>query len=71
MQKILIIRLSAIGDVVMASPLIRAFRRTYPLAGVSWLVEETSRPVLEGNGDLDEVLTLKPTYLHKGDPIPG
>lgn len=22
-------------------------------------------------GDLDDVLALKPTYLHKGDPIPG
>ena len=23
------------------------------------------------NDDLDDLLTLKPTYLHKGDPIPG
>jgi heptosyltransferase-1 len=53
---ILIIRLSAIGDVIMASPLIRAFRRTWPEMRISWLVEEASKPVLEANNDLDEII---------------
>ena len=56
MKKILIIRLSAIGDVVMASPLIGAFRRTFPDASISWLVEEASKPVLEFNDELEEVI---------------
>jgi heptosyltransferase-1 len=55
-KKILIIRLSSIGDIIMASPLIRAFRRTWPDARISWLVEEASRPVLETNADLEEVI---------------
>ena len=38
-QRILVIRLSAIGDVVMASPLIAALRRRYPAAYLAWLVE--------------------------------
>jgi heptosyltransferase-1 len=55
-ERILIIRLSAIGDVVMASPLIRAFKRTWPEAKISWMVEDTSKPVLEANPDLDELI---------------
>ena len=55
-RNILIVRLSAIGDVVMASPLIEAFKRTYPDAQVSWLVEAASKPILEANTDLDEVI---------------
>ncbi len=56
MKRILIVRLSAIGDVVMASPLIGAFHRTYPEAKISWLVEKGSKDVLLGNRDLDEVI---------------
>jgi heptosyltransferase-1 len=55
-KKILIIRLSAIGDLVMASPLIRAIRRSWPDAKVSWLVEESSRQVLEADQELDELI---------------
>jgi len=55
-KRILIVRLSAIGDVVMATPLIRAIRDTWPEARVSWIVEEGSRPVLEANPHLDEVI---------------
>ncbi|TQV61674.1 MAG: glycosyltransferase family 9 protein, partial [Halothiobacillaceae bacterium] len=39
MQSILIIRLSAIGDVVFASPIIEALRRTHPDAHIAWLAE--------------------------------
>jgi heptosyltransferase-1 len=55
-ERILIIRLSAIGDLVMASPLIVAFKRTWPQARLTWLVEETSKAVLEANRNLDEVM---------------
>lgn len=55
-ERILIIRLSAIGDVIMASPLIGAFKRSWPEARISWMVEDTAKPVLEANSDLDEVI---------------
>jgi len=41
-QRILIIRLSAIGDVIMASALIPALREAYPEARIAWLTEETN-----------------------------
>lgn len=53
---ILIVRLSAIGDIVMASPLIGAFRRSLPESRLSWLVESPLKAILEANPDLHEVI---------------
>jgi heptosyltransferase-1 len=53
---ILIVRLSAIGDVVFASPLIRALRLRYPAARISWLVQPESKALLEHHPDLDQVI---------------
>ena len=57
-DKILIIRLSAIGDVVFASPLIKALRFTYPKAHISWLVESGAASLLMNNAHLDKVIVL-------------
>ena len=56
MRRILIIRLSAIGDVVMATPLIRRLADHYPDAGVSWLVQEEAAELLTGHPCLEEVI---------------
>lgn len=55
-RSILVIRLSAIGDVVMASPLIAALRHQYPRARIAWLVQPEAAGVLEANPDLDRVI---------------
>jgi heptosyltransferase-1 len=57
-RRILLIRLSAIGDVVMATPLIRTLRRTYPDAYLAWMVESGAAGLLRNNSDLDEVMVL-------------
>lgn len=53
---ILIVRLSAIGDIVFASPLIHALRQRYPAARISWLVQPESKALLEHHPELDEVV---------------
>jgi heptosyltransferase-1 len=53
-----VVRLSAIGDVVMASPLAGALRRSFPEARIAWLVEEMSAPFVEGNESLDETIVV-------------
>ena len=53
---ILVVRLSAIGDIVMASPLLSALRKRYPKAHITWLVQAESRALLEHHSDLDEVI---------------
>jgi heptosyltransferase-1 len=54
--RILIIRLSAIGDVVMASALIPVLRRAHPQAYLAWLVEPPAQDLLKHNRALDEVI---------------
>lgn len=47
-KRVLIIRLSAIGDVVFASPLVEACKRRYPDAEIDWLAEGMVRPLIVG-----------------------
>jgi heptosyltransferase-1 len=55
-MKILCIRLSAIGDIVMASPLIKSLRVRYPDAYIAWLVQSETSELLTANPLLDEVI---------------
>ena len=56
MKRILIVRLSAIGHVVMASPLAQALKNSWEDSHVTWLVEEASAEVLRGNPYIDEII---------------
>ncbi len=56
MQRILLIRLSAIGDIVFASPIVNALRRRYPETHIAWLTEPAQKPLLEHHPGLDEVI---------------
>ena len=49
-------RLRLIGDVVFTTPLLRALRRAYPDARLTYVVEPEAAPVVAGNPHLDEVL---------------
>ena len=55
-HRILLVRTSAIGDIVFASPLVGALRRAYPEAHIAWLVRPECRGLLEHHPDLDEVI---------------
>ena len=55
-ERILVIRLSAMGDIIMASPLIGALRARYPNAHIGWLVQPEFAPLLRDHPDLDEVI---------------
>ncbi len=56
MQRILLIRLSAIGDIIFASPIIQALRQRYPEAHIAWLTEPATRDLLLHHPGLDEVI---------------
>jgi len=57
MKSILIIRPSAIGDIVMASPIISVLREAYTDAYIAWLIDEHLSSLLLHNHDLDKVIT--------------
>ncbi len=56
---ILIVRTSALGDVVQALPVLNALRRLLPEARVGWVVEAAFAPLLQGHPDLDEVIEVR------------
>lgn len=56
MKSILVVRLSAIGDIVFASPLIAALRRRWPEARIAWLVQPECAALLDRHPDLDAVI---------------
>lgn len=55
-KRVLIIRLSAIGDVVFASPLVAACKKRYPEAEIEWLAEGVVRPLLNELPGLNKVI---------------
>lgn len=58
-QKILIVKLSSIGDVVHSLPTLKALRDTFPKAYIAWVVEEKSKDVVIGNPYLDGVIIFE------------
>ena len=56
MTAILLVRLSAMGDVVMASSLLSRFRRRYPTARIVWLAQPEVAPLLQHHPALDAVV---------------
>jgi len=63
---ILIVKLSAIGDVIHTLPALNAIRSHYPNAHITWLVEEAAASLVEGHEALDRVLVSKRKRWMKG-----
>lgn len=57
-SRILIVRTSALGDVVNALPALTAIRRGFPRARIAWVIDEAFAPLLEGHALLDELLPV-------------
>ncbi len=58
-KNVLIIRLSAIGDVVRTLPAINAWRQQFPATRFTWLVEPAAASVLQGHAAIDKVLVFE------------
>jgi lipopolysaccharide heptosyltransferase II len=56
--KILLVRLRLIGDVVFTTPAIRAIRRHYPGARITYIVEEDAAPIVRDNPHIDELIVV-------------
>ena len=57
-KRFLVIRLSAIGDVVRTIPAVKGLRERYPDAYIAWLVEEKSSDILADCPYLDRVMVF-------------
>ncbi len=56
--KILIVRLSAIGDVIDVLPALRSLRFHFPNSIISWLVEDRAYDILSGHPDIDKIIVF-------------
>jgi len=56
LERILMIRLSALGDCMVALPVFHALRKAYPKAHIAWAIQDNFAPLLQTLPGLDEVI---------------
>ncbi|MEZ5428832.1 MAG: lipopolysaccharide heptosyltransferase I [Pyrinomonadaceae bacterium] len=68
-MKILIVKLSSIGDVVHTLPTLAAIRRALPEAEISWVVERGSAAILQNNPLLDNLIEVDTKSLRRREKL--
>jgi lipopolysaccharide heptosyltransferase I len=68
-RKILIIKPSAIGDVVHTLPILNLLRRRWPDAHISWLITPGCAGLLQGHPQLDELILFNRKMLGRTSNI--
>lgn len=58
-MRVLLIRLNAIGDIVLTTPIIRSIKRSRPDIEVHYLTRECHREILSNNPHVDQLHTVK------------
>ncbi|MDH7570066.1 MAG: glycosyltransferase family 9 protein [Armatimonadota bacterium] len=58
-QRILVVKMSSIGDVLLATPVSRALREAFPQAHLAWAVDRRCAPIVEENPYLDELIVMR------------
>jgi len=62
-KRILVVRLTAIGDVVHTLPVLSALREHFPKSHLAWAVEGGAGSLLEDHPELDELIRLPRRWL--------
>ncbi|MEI9865246.1 MAG: glycosyltransferase family 9 protein [Limisphaerales bacterium] len=65
---ILLIRIKAIGDVVLTLPAVAALRENYPSVKITFLTSQENTTLLQGFKDVDEVIPLERAALRSKNP---
>jgi heptosyltransferase I len=64
-KRILIIKPSALGDIVLALPVLSALKRSFPYASISWLARPEFAPLITGHPYIDDIILFDRKYLSK------
>ncbi len=64
-NNILLIKPSALGDIVMALPALSALRRSLPQTRITWLIRPEFAPLIEGHPHVDEIMHFDRKKLGK------
>lgn len=58
-MRILLVRTSALGDIVHCLPVLTALRRALPDSTIAWAVEQVWSPLLDGHPDIDRLIRVR------------
>jgi lipopolysaccharide heptosyltransferase I len=58
-MRILVVKLSALGDVIHALPVVTTLKGAYPTSRIDWLVEEMAEPIVRCHPEVDGVLVSR------------
>ncbi len=64
-----VFKLGGLGDLLMATPALRAYRRSFPDERIVFIVGQSNRAVLEGNPHVDELIGVDDRALFRGGPL--
>ncbi|MDQ3633166.1 MAG: lipopolysaccharide heptosyltransferase I [Acidobacteriota bacterium] len=70
-MRILIVKLSSIGDVIHTLPTLAAIKKSLPDAEISWVVENRSAEILRNNPLLDELIEIDTKALRSKNLFGG
>ncbi|MBP8979627.1 MAG: glycosyltransferase family 9 protein [Syntrophobacterales bacterium] len=67
-ERILVVRLDHIGDVIMTTPVFRLLKERYPAGRITCLVGSWGKAVVENNPHIDEILIYDAPWWTKSRP---
>ncbi|MDP6119009.1 MAG: glycosyltransferase family 9 protein [Planctomycetota bacterium] len=70
-SSILIVRLSALGDVINTLPVLDALKAAWPKISISWIVEPASAPIVEAQPHVDRTFILDRKGVQRSLVKPG
>jgi lipopolysaccharide heptosyltransferase III len=62
-ERVLIVKLDAIGDVLRTTTCLEPLKAKYPNSHITWITRSRAADVLRGNALIDRVLTVESNYL--------
>ena len=65
-RRIALIKPSALGDIAHSLPVLSALRQRFPTAHISWIVNRSYAPILDGHPDLNEIVPFDRGALRQG-----
>lgn len=65
-KRILVIRLDHIGDVLLATPVVRALKRNWPDAEIDLLIRPFTKELINTNKYITKIHTLNPPWFNRG-----
>jgi len=59
MEEILIVRTSALGDILHGLPVAAALKERFPQCRITWVVDERYKELLDGHPWVDRIVTIR------------